>query len=257
MNMQSLMTKYFEAHALAWAPSTQKSEAHRLGSVIEHINGNPEALWKALKDLAPYSRLTTWTRVTHFYAWLIEFGHAPGPNKYKQFKRTNARLFKHVYETRTPTISFEEAYKRISGIEDEATRAHASRLLLGGLRFTESLSESDSRVLGKGSKQRKVFGGEEGSQVPYHTLRRALGQVGLRPHDLRKLCATELARQGLAEADLCKVMGWSSFTTAKAYIAPLKDEAISDVFANIRAKLGAGGPANETKQTPESVQATG
>jgi hypothetical protein len=235
------MQAYLDAHSLAWAPSTMRSEELRLGGVIDAVTGKPEVLWKALSHLAPYSRLTAWTRVTHFYAWCIDERLTSAPNPYKTFKRTNARLFKNAYVTKTPTVSYQEAYTRVLTIKDERVRGHACRLLLGGLRFTESLSEYQQEVIGKGNKKRRVFGPAEGHGVPYHTLRRALAKIGLCPHDLRKLCATELARQGLKEADLCKVMGWASFATAKAYIAPLQDEAIAQVFARIQGGL------NETK----------
>lgn len=68
----------------------------------------------------------------------------------------------------------------------------------------------------------------------YSTFLRELKKVGLKPHDLRKLCATELKRQGMSDIDLMKAMGWESITTAKAYLIPLEEAAMEEKFKMLK-----------------------
>ena len=237
--IQDLITKYLDSKTNAWAPTTLKSERYRLNAVAPHLDGNPLSLWAAISDRGPYTRVTIWTRVTDFYQWCLDNGHRTGPNHYRTWKEDNARQFKHAYTPRFPEISFEEARARIQKIPQEGIRNKAMELLLGGLRYTESFTfrEEDSTVVGKGSKRRVAFiPKREGASFnrTYATFLRALRKVGLTPHQLRKLAATEFARRGLREADLCKVMGWSSFATASKYIAPLKDEEIRSKIETVQ-----------------------
>jgi integrase len=92
-------------------------------------------------------------------------------------------------------------------------------------------------VRGKGGKERILFGdGSAFRNINLNTLRRELKKVGLKPHSLRKLFVTRLAKRGdLTDADLCEVMGWESYETARSYIQPDR----ADVLANkIAAALG-------------------
>lgn len=242
--MKQYIQKYIESKKLAWAPTTLRSEAHRLNGVAAYLNSEPNALWDALAVQKPYSRLTAWTRVVDYYEWLREEGLV-NDNPYKAFKKKNARLFKHVYQPKTPNLSFAEAEKKLS-LLDPVHGAKALQLLHGGLRYTESLTLKNGEVVGKGSKRRKVFvNAQPNYQYSYRSFLRALNGVGLTPHMLRKICATTLAQKGLKEADLCEVMGWSSFNTAKAYIAPLKQDALAAVFKSIHGGIN-GQARNKT-----------
>jgi integrase len=233
-----LVEKYLESKELAWSPATLKGEGYRLRSLAPSLNGDAMTLWKAVEHLKPYSKVTAWTRATHFWQWACDRGHFSS-NPYRVFREDNARLFKNVYETKTPKISYAEAKRLIERqLTDKAMRNKALQLLSGGLRWSESRTLEDAHVIGKGGKRRKVFVAScKGPiyQGPYHNFYRALKRIGLTPHMLRKLAASALARNGLAEQDLMKAMGWSSIVTAKAYLAPLRDEEMAKVFKRMQA----------------------
>lgn len=221
-NIKKYMADYLQSKQLAWAPSTQKSEEARLSAVIDDLNGDAEALWKLLvsRDMAPYARLTTWIRVTNFWGYLNAQGHVRG-NPYQVFKEMNARLFKHTYQPKKPEISYEEAEARIKEIEDESIRRRALEILGSGMRWTESGTHSHGGVSGKGSKNREVYVPEVGGPEyhgTYQTFRRALGKVGLKPHDLRKLFLTKLVELGANEFELMEAAGWESISPARSYI---------------------------------------
>jgi integrase len=230
---------YLTSKANSWAASTLRSEGHRLRHMAPALDGNPDTLWNALAPQAPYTRLTSWTRATSYWQWLIDQGHASGPNLYTKFKRDNGRLFKNVYQPRHPTITFEEAAKRVQSITHPAIRSLALRMLGDGTRYSEAIQRGEV-ILGKGAKYRTRFSdilaapAYDGS---YSLFRSYLASKGLKPHDLRKLLATKLVSAGLKEADLLKVMGWSSMETAKYYLQPKRDEELRDVFSAIQKEL--------------------
>lgn len=232
--MTNLLEEYFTSKKYAWSPSTFKSERYRLLTISPLIDGIPERLWESLKDKAPYSRLTTWVRACDYYDWLLEEGHKEGINPYRKFKKRNRRLFKNAYKRKTPKITYQEAIKRIQTISDNAVREKAMELLTNGFRYTESFFQDQDGVTGKGNKWRRTFKECEGKSSDYKEsytkFYRALRKIGLRPHDLRKLFATECYRKGLSEVDLCEVMGWSSFETARSYIAAKKEEDIKRII---------------------------
>jgi len=231
--MQELVRMYIQSKSLSWAETTLDREGTRLSGFLDVLDGSPERLWKAMqsKRLMPYTKRTTWIRVVQFWQWGIDNGHLPGPNKYDVFRRTNARLFKHVYQRRHPEFSLNEARDKINTIQDEALRNQALCLLDHGLRVSELRTLEENQVRGKGGKSRKTFGTVLPTQVDsYWKVYRALKKIGLKPHDLRKIRATDLAAQGLTEADLCKVFGWESFATASSYLAPKKDLTLEQIF---------------------------
>jgi len=219
-DLQKLVDKYIKANELAWSPSTARSERSRLRAALRLLDGSPETLWEGLQSKGAYTRRTTFTRVIDFWSWLIEIGYTQ-ENPYAQWRRRHARLFKHVYRRKYPKISFEDARKRIDSISDTAVKRKAHTILNSGLRVSEYDNRAGSGVVGKGGKFRVTFSRDIGREkVSYHRFWRALKAVGLRPHDLRKIAATRLAEVGANEADICKIMGWSSFQTAKNYIDP-------------------------------------
>jgi integrase len=60
------------------------------------------------------------------------------------------------------------------------------------------------------------------------TFRYHLNKVGLKPHTLRKLCASKLARQDkIKEQDLLKVFGWASMETASIYLQAKNNEELA------------------------------
>lgn len=219
MDTIKLIDEYMDSKQYAWAPSTLRSELYRLQSVSDKLDGNPVKLWKGIQYQKPYSRLTTWTRVTEYWQWLMDEGKISyGKNPYKEWRTKNARVFKNVYLKKTPEITYQEAKERIGTITDPRVREKALRLLEGGLRFSESDTLRDGTVNGKGSKRRRAFCTEGTIDCGYGVVYRALRKIGIRPHDLRKLFLSRLVEMGANEFELCEVAGWSNLNTASSYI---------------------------------------
>lgn len=219
--MKNLITSYLDDMKLAWAPSTLRSEKYRLSAVAEALEGDPAILWGLIKDKKPYTRLTIWVRVTRFWDWLLANNYKEGTNAYEHFKKKNARLFRNVYTRRSPDTSFDEANRKINQIDDIQSREKARQLLKTGMRYTESLTLQDGYVDGKGGKRRRVYAsGDQPSTYSqsYSYFRRQLKAVGLKPHDLRKICFNKLVDNGINEFELCAIAGWSSINTASSYI---------------------------------------
>lgn len=229
--MKTLIKQYICDMTLSWAPSTLKSEEARLRRVGPFLHLDPRLVWEKLSHLKPYSRVTTWTRITAFYEWCIEEGKLEGPNQFKRFRRKRAKLFKHCYERKPSQVSAAEIRERLKTLPRHVEQK-ALQLLGSGLRWSESLTLKDGFVIGKGGKKRKVFGGNVSMGVQYGDLVstnygrlvRCLRKIGLKPHDLRKAFAQSLVEKGLNEFDLCHVMGWESLETAKSYVRAKKDE---------------------------------
>jgi len=226
--MRSHIIDYIESKANAWTAPTIRSEKARLFSVEKFIDGNPETLWAHLEDkgLAPYTRKTVFIRVSNFW----DSFNPTTLNPYKKWMQTHARLFKHVYTKKPSPLTYKEALEAIYKIQNPKVQKKAFQLLVGGLRWTESFTIKDGVVTGKGGKKRRVFVEAQDFPYSYSYFVQTLRKVGLKPHDLRKIRATQLAQQGMKEADLCKVFGWESFQTASCYIQPMKDELIGEMM---------------------------
>lgn len=240
--MKELIKAYIDDKRHAWSATTKRSEHARLNAIAAVLTLPPSKLWGRLSHLNPYSRVTAWTRVCTFYDWLIENNHVDFPfNPYRAWRKVNAKQFKHVYRRKLPKIDYKEAKRRIENdILDREIRQKALELLSNGTRYSESNTttsanqrwpDDSSTVIGKGGKERRVYGQKsqeaEAFQKSYSTVLRALKGIGLTPHMLRKIFATHLARSGFKEADLCHVMGWTSFETARSYIAPMEEDEIA------------------------------
>lgn len=217
-----MVREYIKSKANAWAPTTLRAEEARLRAMEPALTGDPQVLWDFLElHHKAYSRTTYWTRAVQYWDWRIASGLSSGPNLYSAWRKENARLFKGTYERAVPTLSYTEARERILSIPQTSIRDYALYLLAGGLRYTESCTLEGGQVLGKGSKRRKIFFKEDSVQpspVPYMKLYRALKDIGLKPHDLRKIYANELAARGASPFQLCKAMGWANLNTAQSYI---------------------------------------
>lgn len=228
MDTKSLSDKieaYIEDHQSAWSPSTLKSEASRLRSVKSEIDKGPKHLFIHLNSLGvkPYTIKTTFIRVCSLEAWC---GFSP---EYRTWMKKHQNKFKHAYEKEEVTITYEEAVKRIQSLE-AGVREHGLGLLETGLRLNESYVVTNGTVRGKGQKPRKIFGTIK-ETVPKSTLWRKLKAVGLKPHMLRKLCATRLAEKGASAADLMKVFGWSDIRTASVYLQAKDEERLKSLMA--------------------------
>ena len=136
-----------------------------------------------------------------------------------------ANKFKYAYQKEDVGLTFEEARQRIMTLEDPY-RSMALGMLQTGVRISEAYNVRDGKVKGKGGKRRTVFGTIE-KTAPKATFWRHLRRIGLKPHSLRKLCATHLASKGATAADLCKVFGWTNIHTAYVYLQAKDDERLS------------------------------
>lgn len=220
--------QYIESKKHAWAESTKRSELFRLRAVESSLTGDPELLFAKLEYLGPYSRLTTWTRVTQYWEYLIEEGFKTGPNPYKVWRKKNARVFKNCYTKNKPTITYQEAEALIEKELTGDVQKLALQILHSGLRFNESRNFEADKVRGKGNKERQVYLHDSEQRnynnVPYHTLSRGLAKIGLKIHDLRKLFLNRLVELGANPFELCEVAGWASIETASSYIKVNNDK---------------------------------
>lgn len=236
--MDDLIQAYLDDKILAWSPNTLRSEKGRLKAIINVLDGDPVKLWKAIEDRKPYTRVTIWTRVCDFWKFLVDKGIKQG-NEYEQFRQKNQKAFKNTYQPRRPECGFEDAVRRIRLISNDSVRKLALQAIGSGTRWAETI-QRDNEVIGKGSKLRAVYRPEiEGSDksISYSTYRRALRGVNLTPHDLRKLFASKLVEEGAKEADLLKLMGWTSITTAKYYLQPKRDAELKELVGGIHEQI--------------------
>jgi integrase len=241
--MTSLIEAYLNDKIGAWSVNTLRSEGHRLRAVADTLRTLlPKPLWTSIQTQGAYTRLTTWSRVVDFVEWGLAhespsvralFG---ARNLFADFRKKNRMYFNRdtAYSRKLVSMSYEEALRRIQ-LLDEPFRQKALRILLGGLRYMEEERVTeDQNVIGKGGRSRKVFlAGIAKTPCPYtyRTFLRKLQEIGLKPHDLRKLAATRFAQAGMSDADLLKVMGWKSMETAKLYLQPKEDEKL-EVLVN-------------------------
>lgn len=226
--MKNTISRYIESKKNSWSETTKKSESARLRVLVGFMHLSPELLYEQLKKNKPYTIKTTWTRLVNFYDWMIENEGASSPNPYKRWKKQNSKVFRHVYQRKTPEISFAQAKILVEAISDQTIRNKAKLLLLSGLRYAECNSITGNVVIGKGGKHREIYNSlPPGSPIfkgPYWKFWEALKVVGLKPHTLRKCFATHLVNSGLNGFDLCEIMGWESLETAKCYVAPKQKE---------------------------------
>lgn len=220
--MNEYVQAYIKDHETAWAPSTLKSELARLRRL--NLSLTPAEQYEQLmaQGKKPYTIKTTFIRICALESW------AKLEPKYQDWTDKHDRRFKHSYDKEEVRTTYEDAERIIMGIEGRA-RDHALGLLRSGVRLSESYDIDDGRVVGKGGKPRKVYGTIK-ETVPKATLARKLKAVGLKPHTLRKLCATRLAERGATAADLCKVFGWSSIETAYQYLMPREDKKLEEML---------------------------
>lgn len=236
---EKLIKEFLKDQEYAWAASTRRSVQFALMGVASHLDGDPRKLFTYLTEhSAPYTRVTTWSRVTQLWQWCIDHGKIGATdvkrNPYSDFRRRYARSFKNVYVRKPTRLSLREARARVAQIGDAEDRAKALELLQTGMRYAESFTLKDGYVIGKGGKVREIIGWQSEDrpvayQKHYNTFRRNLKKAGLKPHELRKVFANHLVRKANFETfDLCETMGWDSLETAKSYVAPARRETLRE-----------------------------
>ncbi len=220
--MKELIPEYLKAHESAWAPSTMKSERSRLKSLTPHLE-SPEKLMEHLTaiEARPYAIKTAFIRVTCLESW------AKLEPRFRAYMEKHERRFRYLYEKEELQITYLDAWERLKTLPDPS-RSMAEALLTTGCRLSEAYTFCNGRVTGKGGKIRKIYGTIK-ETAPKSTFARHLKAVGLKPHTLRKLCATRLAEKGASPADLCKVFGWRDIATAYQYLQA-KDESKLEAF---------------------------
>lgn len=236
--MKELIAKYIDSKQMAWEKSTLRSEAARLTANQQGLTVGPEAYFKILqqeKKLKPYTIKTIFIRLSDFQQWLLANGQTSDLS-FRNFLKTNKKLFKGAYTKEVIGVTYEEARRRVQGIKDEALRLKAEQLLLSGARWEESSTlDHNQRVLGKGRKARRLFNVNrvewQGSYKKF--LRELKRETGLKPHSLRKLFATHLVNNGVKEADLMKIMGWSSMASASSYLQSKRDDELQELLGRL------------------------
>jgi len=233
--MKDQIDAYIGDHETAWARSTLKSERARLKAVAEQLSAGPDSLYGYLKSInqKPYTIKTTFIRICALEAWIETSSLSTKKldmesRKFREFMKKHSNRFKHAYQKEELEITFDEALKRIEQLQGKP-RDYARSILTTGLRISEASSSPVGQVTGKGGKTRKVYGRIEGV-MPRSTFAKELAKVGLKPHTLRKLCATRLAEAGATPADLCKIFGWSSIGTAYQYLQAKDDDKIAKLM---------------------------
>lgn len=228
--MKELIPAYLEAKESAWAPTTYKSEKARLNAVAARLGLAPKALHKELEaeGVKPYSIKTLFIRIADLQRW------AKVAPTYQEYLASHKNRFKHVYQKEEIELTWEEALARIQTMEVPYS-AMAQSLLATGLRISEAYKVKNGKVEGKGGKYRKIFGTIEVTATK-STFARKLKAVGLKPHTLRKLCATHLAEKGASAADLCKVFGWTDIKTAYQYLMAQEDSKLESFMEQSQAR---------------------
>ena len=228
-----MIKEFIDSKRNVWAESMLKSEYSRLIAVEYLLDTppSPEKIWNGLQSKSSYTRLTTFTRIISFYKWYDKVNATGFAKLLSDWRDDNVHLFRKKYKPTTPQISYEQAKEAIEKISSPEVRGAALFILSTGIRsFELNRIGSDSTVLGKGGKTRRVYTKEKPVVVPYHQLYRELKRVGLKPHDLRKIRATQLLRKGMSLPDLQHAFGWNQLETAKCYLAPLQEEKIEKLF---------------------------
>lgn len=222
---------YLTDMKLVWSPSTFKSERSRLRRAQQLLGGStpqPDAAWRVfLLCFSPYAASISFTRWLEYKRWR-------GDSDVSDWERYRKKHIRNKYQRKLPSVSFEEAKDRLSKLSPPHRRK-ALELLHTGLRYSEYERVEGKEVVGKGSKRRVLVGKVSGVQVKDKAFRAELRQAGLKPHDLRKIFATKLAKEGMNVFDLCAVMGWSGLNTAQSYVSASSNlkEKVNDIVGEI------------------------
>lgn len=207
----------------AWSLSTLRSERYRLLANMDILNEGPGKAYILLvkAGMKGYSIKTLFIRAATLEEYLGI------TSTYKAYLAKNANIFKRVYKKERLEMTYKEARQRLEKMPTSKLKEAAMVLLGSGMRASEAINYDGSGVVtGKGGKQRAIVVSNDLKKhaIGYFALYRYLRKIGLKPHTMRKLAATELANNGLREADLMEVMGWSSIQTASSYLQPNRTE---------------------------------
>lgn len=232
---EELIYKYLDYHDPTWTSKTFATESAKSKTILRTIRTAGTRgidLYQGLKinGYHPHTIKKLVLTASAYVAWGIKNqvkGFGP-LNTYADLILTSPQLFRNAYKPERLKVDFDEALERIKSIAQENVKEACLALLKSGLRIHEAflVNTETSSVIGKGDKLRYVVW-----TYPPHLkmptegqIRYALKKIGLKPHSLRKLLATKLARSNMRHTEIMQLMGWSSFETASKYIQPLNEE---------------------------------
>lgn len=236
MKIEQLVEMYLQSKQNSWSPTTLKSERSRLRTLTSSITSvdalDPQTVLKQISSAAAYTIQTSWTRATDFYQWLIDRGYVDSQiNIFKKYRAENKNRFKYSYERKTPKISYAEAKEKILAMENKEIARAALTILSGGLRISEISTLERGYCIGKGNKRRRVYVDDIQFNKSLSYFRKVLKkETGLKPHDLRKIKATEVSKKGARPEQLCALFGWNSFETARSYLNPGHDDELKGLM---------------------------
>lgn len=233
--IEELRYAYLDYHDNVWSNTTYTAESSKTQTIVNAIQASGMSgtdLYTYLKDrdYGAYTIKALMQRAAAMYDFGRERGLVVSQiNPFRDFLVRNAQVFRHAYKSERLTITFETAKERIESIEDDNMREFCLALLFSGLRIHEAykVNHETSTVVGKGGKERYVMFNYRGNPPSEYAVRKALKEIGLKPHSLRKLLATRLARSHLTHTDIMTIMGWSNIETATKYFQPLNNEQLA------------------------------
>jgi len=216
------------------SPVTKKARRGLLNKYGTWIYRAPNETFSYLKDTAGLSTGSIKTIMMSMCAYLdfmIERGDRQ-ENRIKPWLKKNKKLFprnwRGLRERLDVLPDIHTVMLLIEGIDDEETREKAMQLVSTGMRWSESFSievigKEKGRIIGKGSKERFVYG-PWARPIPYSkdktTFHRQLKKAtGLSAHDLRRIKASHVAELTNGNAFVLReAFGWSNVATAIHYV---------------------------------------
>lgn len=236
--VEKWIDEYIDYYSIGLADKTKNAYKLQLKLWAEHMFKKSSVLFKGLSaHYKPNSLGTTCRIIMKFHDYCIEQGYLEPPNLFRIYCKRNLTGRHSKFKPTIPQISFEEAVEKINTIPEADLRNKALQLLYGGLRFEESFTYDPETgyVIGKRSKHRKVNIPKKLQHIEFakisrrRSLQRRLKERGLTPHDLRKICATMLARN-VDMQTVKEYFGWENLATANHYVRGLE-------FDQVKAKM--------------------
>ena len=236
----SHLGKFLAEKSHTWSPSTLKSERARLRQVIPWIKYGPQYVLEQCdkQKKKPYTVKMIFQRIAAFLDWA-----GCEDNPYRRFLEANPTFFRRSYDRlkdvrKLSQIRYADVIEKIktSNLEEDI-KEHALKILTTGARYRESIThDKEGYVKGKGGKVRRLFlKGARQYTRSYTRFYRALKkEIGLTPHQLRKLMATELARNPeVSPRDLMEIMGWTNMITAGVYLQPRRESKLKKLVGEL------------------------
>lgn len=236
-----LYESYIEYNKTAWTEASYKSETSRLKKIV-HIMKTESGLsgnefHRALIDrgYGAYTIKTMLIRAASFYEFGLRRAVFKGQtNPFKDEMHRSRSLMNGAYRRERLKVDYDTVKEKLESIEEADVRMFCLSMLRSGVRIDEAykINHETNTVIGKGRKERKVFGFTYKEIPPpsEHRVRKALANLGLKPHTLRKVLSTKLARSGLTHADIMLIFGWKSISTAESYFQSLREDKLNQAL---------------------------